>query len=204
MSKVTSGLTMSLDGFIAAPNDGPEHPLGRGWDAALRLVLQRRQRYVVPSGEMTFKVSPRRRDAECGVLLDRGSRHGTEDVRYHERLGRQTSPRRTRPNLRPNPLRPRRMGLRGSPFTFVTDGVQSAVERAREAAGEKNVAVALRASSSSASRRGCGRGTVDMVPVLLGGGVRFFDHLGPGHIELERTGVIAAPGVTHMTFRVLK
>ena len=45
---------------------------------------------------------------------------------------------------------------------------------------------------------------VDIVPVLLGDGVRLFDNLGPGHIELERTGIIEAPDVTHMTFRVVK
>jgi hypothetical protein len=45
---------------------------------------------------------------------------------------------------------------------------------------------------------------VDIVPVLLGGGVRLFDNLGPEHIELERTEVIEAPGVTHMTFHVVK
>jgi hypothetical protein len=45
---------------------------------------------------------------------------------------------------------------------------------------------------------------VDIVPVLLGAGVRLFDHLGTEQIELERTGLIADPDVTHMTFRVLK
>jgi len=45
---------------------------------------------------------------------------------------------------------------------------------------------------------------VDLVPVLLGGGVRLFDHLGPEPIELERTRVIEAPDVTHLTFRIVK
>jgi hypothetical protein len=42
------------------------------------------------------------------------------------------------------------------------------------------------------------------VPVLLGGGVRMFDNLGPEHIELERIEIIEAPDVTHMTFRIIK
>jgi dihydrofolate reductase len=45
---------------------------------------------------------------------------------------------------------------------------------------------------------------VDLVPVLLGDGVRLFDNLGAGPIELERTRVVEAPGVTHLTFRVVK
>ena len=45
---------------------------------------------------------------------------------------------------------------------------------------------------------------IDLVPVLLGGGVRLFDHLGTEPIELERTRVVEAPGVTHLTFRVVK
>lgn len=43
-----------------------------------------------------------------------------------------------------------------------------------------------------------------MVPVLLGEGIRLFEHLGTEHIELERTRVIEAPGVTHLSFRVVK
>jgi len=45
---------------------------------------------------------------------------------------------------------------------------------------------------------------VDLVPVLLGGGVRFFDRLGAGPVEVEITRVIEAPGVSHLRFRVLK
>ena len=45
---------------------------------------------------------------------------------------------------------------------------------------------------------------VELVPVLLGEGIRFFDHLGPGQIKLERTRVVEAPGVTHLRFRVVR
>jgi len=45
---------------------------------------------------------------------------------------------------------------------------------------------------------------IDLVPVLLGNGVRLFDHLGTGPIDLERTRVVEAPDVTHLTFRVVK
>ena len=93
----------------------------------------------------------------------------------------------------------------GSPFTFVTDGVESAVEQARAAAGEKNVAVGAASLVQQCLRAGLlDEVHVDVVPVLLGDGVRLFDNLGSEPIELERTGLMADPDVTHMTFRVLR
>jgi dihydrofolate reductase len=93
----------------------------------------------------------------------------------------------------------------GSPFTFVTDGVDSAVEQAQEVAGEKSVAVGAASLVQQCLEAGLlDEIHVDVVPVLLGDGVRLFDNLGPGNIELERTRIIEAPDVTHMTFRVVK
>ncbi len=93
----------------------------------------------------------------------------------------------------------------GSPFTFVTDGVESAVEQARTAAGEKDVVVGAASLVQQCLKAGLlDEVHVDLVPVLLGGGVRLFDHLGTEHIELERIRLVEAPDVTHMTFRVVK
>ena len=93
----------------------------------------------------------------------------------------------------------------GSPFTFVTDGVESAVERAKAVAGDKDVAVGAASIAQQCIRAGLlDEVHVDLVPVLLGGGVRLFEHLGTTPIELERTREIAAPDVTHLTFRVVK
>jgi dihydrofolate reductase len=93
----------------------------------------------------------------------------------------------------------------GSPFTFVTDGVESAVEKAKEAAGEKDVAVGAASIAQQCIRAGLlDEIHIDLVPVLLGSGVRLFEHLGTEPIELESTRVIEAPGVTHLTFRVVK
>ena len=93
----------------------------------------------------------------------------------------------------------------GSPFTFVTDGVESAVEQAKAAAGDKDVAV----GAASIAQQCIGAGLldeihVDLVPVLLGDGVRLFDHLSNAPIELESTRVMEGAGVTHLTFRVVK
>jgi dihydrofolate reductase len=93
----------------------------------------------------------------------------------------------------------------GSPFTFVTDGLESALEQAKEVAGDKDVGVV-----GASLVQQCIRAALlheihfDLVPVLLGDGVRLLDHLGAEPIELESTRVIEGAGVTHLTFRVVK
>ena len=91
-------------------------------------------------------------------------------------------------------------------FTFVTDGVEAAVEQARSAAGDKDISVGGGASVIQQCLRA---GLVDemqvhIAPILLGSGVRLFDGLDGVSIELEKTRVIDSPGVTHLRFRVLK
>jgi dihydrofolate reductase len=93
----------------------------------------------------------------------------------------------------------------GSPFTFVTEGVESAIRQAQAAAGDKTVSV----SGTQIVQQALKAGLLDeiqihLVPVLLGAGIRLFDHLDTAPIELETTRVIDAPGVTHLTFRVVK
>ncbi|HLO16440.1 MAG TPA: dihydrofolate reductase family protein [Anaerolineales bacterium] len=93
----------------------------------------------------------------------------------------------------------------GSPFTFVTNGVESAIEHAKAVAGDKNVAVDGASIVHQAIKAGLiDEIGVDLVPVILGAGVRFFDDLGPQPIELEKIKVVETPDVTHLRFRVLK
>ena len=93
----------------------------------------------------------------------------------------------------------------GSPFTFVTEGVESAVEQASALAGDKNVGVGGANVAQQCIKAGLiDEIGIDLVPVLLGAGIRFFDHLGTEQIELECTKVVEAPGVTHLRFRVVK
>ena len=104
-----------------------------------------------------------------------------------------------------HPHGPREWTYEGSPFTFVTDGVESAVERAREVAGDKNVGVGGADVAQQCIEAGLiDEVGIDLVPVLLGEGVRFFDRLRSGPIELERTRVVEAPGVTHLRFRIVR
>lgn len=94
----------------------------------------------------------------------------------------------------------------GTTYTFVTDGIESALEQARAAAGGKNITVI---GGANAAQQYIRAGLLDemqihLVPVLLGDGVRLFDHHGAGQVELERAEVIGAPGVTHLRFRAVK
>ena len=93
----------------------------------------------------------------------------------------------------------------GSPFTFVTDGVESAVEQARKAAGDRNVIVNGSKITQQCLKAGLlDEIQIDLVPILLGEGVRLFENSSIKPIELETTSVVDAPGVTHLKFRVVK
>jgi dihydrofolate reductase len=90
-------------------------------------------------------------------------------------------------------------------FTFVTDGIESAVEQAKAAAGDENVSIGGGASTIQQALKA---GLVDEArltfsPVLLGGGVRLFEGLGPDDAELELVRVIEGPKATHVTYRVI-
>jgi dihydrofolate reductase len=91
------------------------------------------------------------------------------------------------------------------PFVFVTEGVEQAVELAREAAGDKDVAV----MGGDVTRQALAAGLLDelhldLVPVLFGEGVRFLDDFEGGPVRLERTRLVDAPGAAHVSFRVLR
>jgi dihydrofolate reductase len=204
MGKVSTGLSMSLDGFIAGLNDGPERPLGEGGERLFTWYSGGDTEYRLPGTEMVFRVSP-----QSAELLRKA----------HSKMGAFVTGRRTfdiangwsgRPPLGVPTFVvthtvPQEWVYDGSPFTFVTDGVESAVEQAKAAAGGKDVAVGAASIAQQCIKAGLlDQIHVDLVPVLLGGGVRLFDHLGAGPIELERTEVVEGAGVTHLTFRVVK
>ena len=204
MGKVSVGLTMSLDGFIAGPNDGLARPLGEGGERLLRMVLPRRHRIQVAGDRDGVQgLAAERRAPSGGRQNDGGVRDGTEDVRHHQWVGRQ-APLGV-PTFVVTHTVAQEWVYEGSPFTFVTDGVESAVEQAKQAAEAKDVAVGAASIAQQCIRAGLLDVVhVNLIPVLLGGGVRLFEHLGTTPIDLESTRVIEAPGVTHLTFRVVK
>jgi dihydrofolate reductase len=204
MGKVAMGLSMSLDGFIAGPNDGPERPLGEGGELLFAWYSSGDTEYRLPGTEMVFEVSPQ----SAELLREAHSRMGafvTGRRTFDITNGWGGSPPLRVPTFVLTHTVPQEWVYEGSPFTFVTDGVESAVEQARAAAGEKDVAVGAASVVQQCIRAGLlDEIHVDLVPVLLGDGVRLFEHLGSGPIELESTRVVEGAGVTHLTFRVVK
>ncbi len=204
MGEVKTGLTMSLDGFIAAPNDGPEHPLGEGGMRLFDWYSSGDTEYVVPSGGMSFMVSKQSAEMLREVFSSMGAIvTGRRTFDITNGWGGRHPLDVPVIVLTHDP--PEGWDYEGSPFTFVTDGVESAVEKARAVAGGKDVAVGAASLAQQCLRAGLlDEVHVDLVPVLLGGGVRFFDDLGDEKIELERTELVEAPDVTHITYRVVK
>ena len=204
MGKVSTGLSMSLDGFIAGPNDGPERPLGEGGMRLFAWYAGGDTEYRLPGTEMVFKVSPQSAD----LLREAHSKMGafvTGRRTFDITNGWGGSPPLGVPTFVVTHTAPQEWVYEGSPYTFITDGVESAVEQAKAVAGDKDVAVGAASIAQQCIRSGLlDEIHIDLVPVLLGGGIRLFDHLGTGPIELERVRVVEAPDVTHLTFRVVK
>ena len=204
MGKVATGLSMSLDGFIAGPNDGPGQPLGEHGERLFEWFSRGDTEYELPGTEMVFWVSPQ----SAEMLREAHSRMGafvTGRRTFDLANGWGGSPPLGVPTFVVTHTVPEEWVYEGSPFQFVTDGVEGAVEEAKAAAGERDVAVGAASIAQQCLRAGIlDEVHVDLVPVLLGDGVRLFERLGAAPIELESTRVIEGAGVTHLTFRVIK
>ncbi len=195
---------MSLDGFIAGPNDSLGSPLGEGGERLFAWYSSGDTEYRLPGTEMVFRVSPQ----SAELLREAHSKMGafvTGRRTFDITNGWGGNPPLGVPTFVVTHTVPQEWVYEGSPFTFVTEGVQSAVEQAKALAGEKDVAVGAASIAQQCIRAGLlDEIHIDLVPVLLGGGVRLFDHLGTGPIDLESTEVAQGTGVTHLTFRVVK
>jgi dihydrofolate reductase len=204
MARVQLDITMSLDGFVAGPNDGPELPLGAGGERLHEWVYPLaswREPHGLEGGETnsSSEVLEESLQATGAIIVgkrmfDNAGGWG-DNPPFHKPVFVLTHTAR-------EPLA--RDG--GTTFTFVTEGVKSAVEQAKAAAGDKNVSIGGGASIAQQCLRA---GLLDelqihVAPLLLGGGVRLFDDLGGEGIELEVTRVIESPGVTHLRYRVVK
>jgi dihydrofolate reductase len=204
VGKVRTGHSTSLDGFIAGPNDGPQAPMGEGGERLLAWYAGGETEYRLPGTEMVFKVSP-----QSAELLSETSRTTGALV-----TGRRTFDL-TNGWGGGHPLDvpffvvthsvPKDWVYEGSSFTFVTNGLESAVEQAIAIAGGKDVGVIGASLVQQCIRAGLlDEIHIDLVPVVLGDGIRLFDHLSTEPIELESTRVIEGAGVMHLTFRVVK
>ena len=203
MGKVIFNMTTSLDGFVAGPNDSPEKGLGEGGDALFNWYFSGDTEVILSEGTPTLKIS-----AQSAKILK-------ESIK---RLGAGIWGRKTfdiahawgghppgSPAFIVTHHIPKEWVYEGSPFIFVTDGVENAVRQAKEAAGNKDVVVCTASILQQCLNAGLmDEIYLDVTPLLLGKGVRLFDHLSIDPITLDRIYAIEAPGVTHMAFRVVK
>jgi len=196
MGSVGVGLTMSLDGYIAGPNDSVDHIFD--WYSSGDTEIK------TPSETMSVRVYPESAGFLEGVyqsigalVLGRrtfdltngwGGRHPAEVPVFVVTHNVPEEWVRVHPD---------------APFTFVTDGVESAVAQAKAVAGDKNVGVGAASIAQQCLDAGLlDEIHIDLAPCLLGDGIRLFEHLGVTPLDLEIKRVIDAPSVTHITYGV--
>jgi dihydrofolate reductase len=201
--KVRTGLSVSLDGFIAGPNDGPEAPMGVGGERLLAWYSGGDTEYRLPETDMVFMVSTQTAEYLAETRRTTGALvfgRRTFDL-THGWGGKHPL---DVPVFVVSSTAAPDWVTGGSPFTFVTDGLESALDQAKAVAGDNDVGVGAAAVVQQCIKAGLlDEIHLDLVHVLLGGGVSLFDHLGTGPIDLERTRVIEGAGVTHLSFRVV-
>ncbi len=212
MGKVKCQISVSADGFVAGPNQSEGHGLGEGGEALHEWVVKLaawRQSHGYEGGEVNAS-TPVMEEAFSGtgaVVMGRnmfGPERGPwgedpwkgwwgDEPPFHVPVYVLTHHERE----------PLEMDG-GTTFHFVTEGVERAVELAREAAGEKDVSV----GGGGETIQECLRAglleelLLNQVPILLGDGTRLLDGLGDADVKLEQTRVVDAPGVAHIFYRV--
>jgi dihydrofolate reductase len=203
MGKVVFNMTMSLDGFVAGPNDSPENGLGDGGDSLFNWYFSGDTEVRISDGTPVLKVS--RQSAE--VLKESFKTYGAGvwGRRTFDIAGAWGGHPPGTPCFIITHHPPQKWVKEGSPFIFVTDGVESAIHQAKVAAGEKDVVICTASVLQQALKAGLvDEIYVEVAPLLLGNGVRLFEHFGETPIELKKIRAIDAPGVTHLGFRVVK
>jgi dihydrofolate reductase len=191
MGRVLLEISMSLDGLITGPNPGAEHPLGED------------------EGRLHDWMFARKTDDDAKILDELYARTGSIVIgnRMFEGGFEPWGPPPfgmpvfvlTHEERNPIPMQG------GTTYTFVADGIESALARARAAAVDRDVGIW---GGANVFRQYLQTGLADevqihLVPVMLGDGVPLFAGLDSGRIELEPTRTIATPGATHLRFNVL-
>jgi dihydrofolate reductase len=211
MSKVRANTSISLDGYVAGPNQGEDNPLGEGGEELHEWMLALKT-WREAHGEVGGEVNPSTEAAEqmhadVGAFVMGRNMFGPirgpweddswkgwwgDDPPYHAPVFVLTHHEREPVEMEG-----------GTTFYFVTDGIESALGQAREAAGDRDVLIA---GGASAIRQYLAAGLLDelhlhLSPVVLGDGERLLDDLGPD-IKLEQLRAVEAPGVAHLYYRV--
>jgi dihydrofolate reductase len=216
MAKLTLDISMSLDGFIAGPNQTRDQPLGEGGEGLHEwaVVLESwREPHGLSGGETnpdSEVVDEALRNTGATVMGRRmfsGGEGAWADDTNADGWWGDDPPFHHPVFILTHHPREKATKQGGTTFTFVTDGIEAALEQALAAAGAKDVAVG---GGANVAQQYLKAGLLDelqlhVAPVLLGDGVRLFDgHVGSGQVELECTRVIQSPAVTHLRYRVVK
>ena len=212
MSKVRVHISTSLDGYVAGPNQSQEEPLGEGGEELhnwLVALTSWREQAGMDGGEENVSNDVfAEATANVGAEIMGRGKFGPatrgpwgddpwrgwwgEDPPFHKPVFVLTHHER-------EPL-----VLSDTTFTFVIDGIGSAMELAKEAAGEKDVFIG---GGADVINLYLAAGMVDelelhVVPILLGGGARLFKGLSP-EVKLAPIRTVEAPGVVHLKYRIL-
>jgi len=212
VGKVVVDISMSLDGFVAGPNPTLEEPLGEKGEELHEWVVRTnywRERHGLEGGEED-EDSEVIREAFSSVgasvmgrkMFSGGSGPWESDPRSMGWWGDEP-PFHTPVFVLTHHAREPEEMKGGTTFFFVTDGIEAAIQQARAAAGEGNVAIG---GGANAIQQALAAGLVDelqvhVAPILLGGGTRLFGE-GADPIRLEATRVLASPRATHVKFDV--
>jgi dihydrofolate reductase len=210
MSKVRVDISMSLDGYVAGPNQTVENPLGEGGEQLHEWVTRLkawRELHGMEGGEdnVSSAILKEETDSVGAEIMGRGKfgppEVGPRDESWKGWWGEDPPFHNPVFVLTHHEREP--LTLSDTTFTFVTDGVEAALAQARTAAGDKDVLIG---GGASTINQFLVAGLVDeiglhVVPLLLGSGARLFEGVGP-QIKLEQLRAVDAPGVTHVKYRI--
>ncbi|MEO6502747.1 MAG: dihydrofolate reductase family protein [Jatrophihabitantaceae bacterium] len=210
MRSVTCQLSVSLDGFVAGPNQSLENPLGEGGMRLHEWAFSNaswRSQHGLDGGEHNAdsQVIDETTQGIGAYIMGRkmfGGGDGPWQQDWTGWWGDEPPYHAPVFVLSHHPREP--LKLKGTTFTFVNDGVSSALEQARAAAGDQDVAIA---GGAQTAQQYLAAGLLDelhlhVVPVVLGAGERLLTDVGDP--MLKPVQVIASPGVTHLKYRVLR
>jgi dihydrofolate reductase len=215
MTKLSCELSISLDGFIAGPNPSEQDPLGEGGMAlhewAFKLAAWRKPHgreggEVNASSEVVERALAHVGAVVMGRKMFGGEQGPWAEVDPWDGWWGDDPPFHAPVFVLTNHAREPLAKDGGTTFHFVTDGIETALAQAKEAAGEKDVSLA---GGANVAQQYLSAGLLDelrlnVVPVLLGGGTRLFAGGAGAGRALEQAEVVAAPDVTHLAYRVAR
>jgi dihydrofolate reductase len=213
MSKVRVHIAVSADGYAAGPNESQKNPLGEGGEELHDWLVKLkawREAHGMEGGEEDAS-TPIAEESMANVgaeIMGRGKFGPPDGGPWGDDPWRGwwgDQPPFHKPVFVLTHHEREALTLSDTTFTFVTDGIESALAQAKEAAGDKDVQLGGGADSIN---QYLAAGLVDEIelhvaPILLGSGSRLFEGVGPD-LKLEQLRAVEAPGVAHLKYRVVR